>query len=210
MERRWPILVKVRSLLHVGITQCTHVIRQGINPHIHDMIIIPRNRHAPIKRRSTNTQISQPSLDKRNNLILPRLWRNKIRMRLVILKQLIFILAQLEKVRIFLLQPLNLRTSRCLAIHQLALIIITLIPHRIPSLITPQINSILLHKRLPQMLHRLLMMRLRSPNKIIIANIQQSQQIPKRLGHLIAKSLRFHARVPGGSFHLFAVFVRPA
>mmetsp|Transcript_3373 Transcript_3373/g.6339 ORF Transcript_3373/g.6339 Transcript_3373/m.6339 type:complete len:269 (-) Transcript_3373:52-858(-) len=69
MKRRRPIFVKVGSLLHFGVSQCAHVIRQGIDPHIHHMIIIVWHRHTPIECRSTNAQILQSPLDKRHDLI---------------------------------------------------------------------------------------------------------------------------------------------
>ena len=47
-----------------AIAKCADIVSQRINPDIHDMLVIVRHRHAPIKGCARNRQIFKPDLTK--------------------------------------------------------------------------------------------------------------------------------------------------
>mmetsp|Transcript_27480 Transcript_27480/g.43217 ORF Transcript_27480/g.43217 Transcript_27480/m.43217 type:complete len:333 (+) Transcript_27480:1295-2293(+) len=151
-------------LLGIVDTQHIHtrqIIRQSIEPNIHDMIVLKPlwDRNTMRKRRSTNTQIPQPiPIQPCQNRILMLFRPNKVRICGNILHQTIVILAHLEEVTRLLNTLQRLSTRRITKVthfrfrirHECLLLDI------VPSGISIQINVIIGSTLVPQCLSRAL------------------------------------------------------
>mmetsp|Transcript_31235 Transcript_31235/g.61841 ORF Transcript_31235/g.61841 Transcript_31235/m.61841 type:complete len:526 (-) Transcript_31235:167-1744(-) len=208
MERRGPVLRKVAPLAVIGVPQRRHVIGQGIDPDVHDMIVVVGYRHAPLETRAADGEIPQTVLHKVQHLVSARRRGNEIGMVLVIRQQFILILAEPKKIRRFLGHPRHLGPGRSFAVDQLRFVVITLVPHGVPPLVRPQIYRPPVRQRLPKMLHGLLVRGVGGPHEVIVRNIHQTQQAPEGGADLVAKLLGGQAPVRRGLFDLLPVFVR--
>src|SRR5690606_9496113 len=70
MEIRGPIALEGLAF-DIGIANGGDVVRQGIQPHVHDVIGITWNRNAPAEGRAADREIAQASLYKGDNLVAP-------------------------------------------------------------------------------------------------------------------------------------------
>ena len=89
MQATWPKISK--SALAVGVTKHTQIIGQRVHPNIHDVIVITRHRHTPIKGRARNRQVFQTTFDEGRNFIAAAFGHQKIRIALEMRQQFVFI-----------------------------------------------------------------------------------------------------------------------
>ena len=45
------------------------VVRQRVEPHVGDVALVPRDRHAPLQRRAADREVEQPTLDEPEDLV---------------------------------------------------------------------------------------------------------------------------------------------
>src|SRR5690606_27622479 len=84
--------------LLIRIADAGDVIGQGIDPDIHHVSFRTRNRNAPIKGGARNGKVLQPALYEGDDLIAALFGSDKIRVRLVQIKQLLLVSRETKKV----------------------------------------------------------------------------------------------------------------
>ena len=211
VQRRRPIFVEVGPLPdRLGVPQRAYVIRECVDPHVHDVTFVARYLHPPIESRPADAEIPQSPLDEGYHLVAARIRRDEIGMALVMLQQSIGVIRQTEEVRILLLHPRYLRARGGLPVHEFGLVVVALVPHRVPPLVATEIHGPIVIERLPQVPDGTLVMILRRPYESIVAHVHQPQQVAEGLGHGVAELHRFHPRVPRRRLHLLPVFVGAA
>ena len=62
-----PMLVEVGVI--GSVTNCCDVVRESIEPHICDVLVVPRQRNAPRETRAADTEIKKTLFDKANDFI---------------------------------------------------------------------------------------------------------------------------------------------
>ena len=149
MHIRRPVALELRRLL-IGEADAGEVIGQRVDPHIHNVLRVARHRDAPIEGGARDRQILQAAAHEALHLVRTRVRADELRMRLVMGKKPVLIGRQPEEIAL-LLDPLDRRPLRrqllpVCGLLQLALVVIGLVPHRVPAGIFVEIDvAILLH-----------------------------------------------------------------
>ena len=113
------------------------VIGQRVDPDIHHVLRVARNRHAPFQRRAADREVGQTPLHEGDDLVAIFFRRDESGMGGIMREQLVGILREPEKIAL-LLDPFDRRAARrelrsVRAVGQLALVEIGLVAHRIPA-----------------------------------------------------------------------------
>ena len=147
MQIGWPETIEVFAI-GIGVSGSRDVIRQRIQPDIHDVLIIFWNRNTPLEAGARDREVSEARLDEADNLIAPRGRSNEVRMLLVIFQQRFLPFRQVEEIA-RLLDPLDRCTGRCFSILDLGLGKECFIPNRVPAFIGTQIDMAFIQKPFP-------------------------------------------------------------
>ena len=74
------------------------VVEQRVDPHVRDVLRIPRQRHAPVDRRAAHREVLQTAADEAEHLVQPRLGLHRVGMLGVVREQPVGVARELEEV----------------------------------------------------------------------------------------------------------------
>ena len=98
----------------VGEADGGDVVGQCVDPHIHHVLRVARNRHAPIECGAGDRQILQPGLDEAHHLVPPLARADELRIGVVMREEPVLIGGEAEEVAL-LLHPFDRRAERLTA-----------------------------------------------------------------------------------------------
>src|SRR5690606_32360853 len=108
MEIRGPEPLEAVARL-IRMADRGDVVGQCVQPDVHDVIWISRNRNSPPESGSADGKIAQSPLHKGDHFVAPAFWTDEIRVCLVMRQQAVLPGRKAEKVGRFL-DPLDLGT----------------------------------------------------------------------------------------------------
>ena len=192
MQISRPQLLKLLRAVPVRIVPDPRdIVGQSVQPHIGHMLRVKIHRDSPLKGRPGHAQILKTrEQEVIHHLILPGHRLDELRMLIDILDQPVRILAHLEEICLFLRRLYLAPTVRALAIHELGLRKEGLARRTVHAFIISFINISLLIKLPKNLLHLLLMVRVRCTDKFIIGSIHQVPDPLDLSGHIVHKLLR--------------------
>ena len=112
------LIVKLRL---IRISKRRDIIRKRIKPHVYYMLLIDRNRYAPVESRSGYAQIFKSLLYKRYHLVSSRFRLKEFRIVFKQIQKSVLIFGKSEKVRFFLGFLHRSSAVRAFTVHKLAL-----------------------------------------------------------------------------------------
>ena len=71
----------------VGEADAGQVVRQRVDPHVHDVVGMVGHRHAPVERGARDGQVAQAAGDEADDLVAPHVGPDELRVRLVVRQQ---------------------------------------------------------------------------------------------------------------------------
>ena len=100
----WPIPCKLFLLFFIRRAEADRraVIREGVEPHVDDMIGVVGDGHAPFEGATADGKVAQATAHESHYFIASRFRTNKSRILLVVLQQLVGKFRKLEEVIFFL------------------------------------------------------------------------------------------------------------
>ena len=187
------------------------VVGQRVDPDIHHVFRVARNRHAPFERRAADREIGQTPLHEGDDLIQIFFRRDEVRMRGIVREQLVGVFGEPEEVA-FLLDPFDRRAGRrqprsVRAIGQLALVEIGLVPHRVPAGIFREIDVPVRGHPLPDRLRGARVSRLGRAHDVVGSGVQHVAHRLELGSDAIDKLLRRHPLARRRLLHFEAVLV---
>mmetsp|Transcript_27196 Transcript_27196/g.42892 ORF Transcript_27196/g.42892 Transcript_27196/m.42892 type:complete len:252 (+) Transcript_27196:1770-2525(+) len=191
----------------LGVPERRDVVRQRVDPHVHDVVVVAGHTHAPVEGRPRHGQVLQAALHEGDHLVPAGLGRDEVRVALVELQQAIAPLRQLEEVRGLLHHPLHVRPGGGLPVHELALGVVGLVAHAVPALVRPQVDLALRHQLIPKCLHSRLMLWLRGADEAVRGEVHGRHQVPEVLRHPVRELLRGDAGLLGALLDLLPMLV---
>src|ERR671934_2562354 len=118
-DLRPELLAQILAVARVG--ERTQVVDQRIDPDIDDLLLVPRNGHAPGLARAAEAEVLQPARDKRARLVVAEPRQDEVGPRVIQVEQLLLERRKPEEV-VLLLDPLRLdAVLRTLALDELGL-----------------------------------------------------------------------------------------
>ena len=202
----------VPHLTAVRVTKASDVIGERIHPHIHHVIVVAGDLHAPVETGSADGQVFQAAFDEGKHFVSAAYRFQKARL-VEQFDKLIGIFRQAEEPRLFL-GPFDRRTLRrellsALPFDQFLFIVIGFVADRIPAFIPVKIQIALGFHSLPDGPACLVMILVGRPDEPIVSDIQPVEEILERTRHLVGKFPRSLAKVTCLLSHLEPVFVGP-
>ena len=160
----------------IRITDGRDVVRERIDPNIHDMLRVRWYLDPPVEGRARDGEILQTAPDEAGNLVEALLREHEIGMPGIKVEQLALIGGETKKIAL-LLDPFDrcsLRTNPVPVIVQprFILIVIRLIPHRIPTGIFVQVNIAGRFHALPDTDRCAMVALLRRPNELVVRAVE--------------------------------------
>ena len=184
-----------------------YVIGQRVDPYVHDMLWIVRNRDAPVEGSTRDTQILHALLNERNHFVASRLRNKEIRICSEELKQSVCILAHSEEISFFACLFYRSSAVRAASVDQLGLCPEGLAFFAVKALIGSLVYIAVIIHSLPDLLHTLHMSRLCGPDEIIIGYLHCLPQILDAGYDLVNILLRGHALLLCEKLDLLSVLV---
>ena len=205
-----PILC-IFFVFRIRKADASDVVGKRVEPHVHNMGVVPRDRDAPLERGAADREVPQAATHEGDHLVAPGLRADEIRVVLVMLEQPVLPGRQPEEIG-RLLDPLDLRArGRDLLavgrIGQLGLGIEGLVAHRVPTGVAARIDLARLHEPVPQYLAGALMARLGGADEIVVGEVEHAGQLAEVLRYLVGEGLRLHAGIERRLLDLLAVLV---
>ena len=161
-----------------AVTHRGHVVEQGVEPYIGDMVLVKGDGNAPVKTCARDGKIIQTALDKRAHLVHAESGLNKIGMLVIELEQLVLERGELEEVGLLLhalertmaigAQMLTLAAILLVALLNLGLGEIRLIGHAVPAVVAALIQVTRLLHALPQVLNGIMLTLLGGADKVVV------------------------------------------
>jgi len=197
----------------IGIADGGDVVGEGVEPHVHHVLLVPGHRNAPGETGPRDGQILQAAADEAHHLVAPALRCDEVGVVLVEFQQAILPGREAEEIaRLF--HPFDLGAARGdllarRAVAQFALAIEGLVAHRVPARIGVEIDLAALDERRPQRLRRADVPFLGGPDEIVVREaprLGQGAEVPR---HAVREGLRVDAGLLRRLLHFLAVLVGP-
>ena len=143
VQIRGPVAAKLGAI-YVGVTDRGDVVGERVDPHIHDVLRIARDLHAPVEGRTRDRQVLQAALDEGADLVEPLLRQHEVGMALIEIEQLLLVSGKPEEIAL-LFDPFDRRALRPNAFASpiepsLVLVVICFISNRVPARILVEVN----------------------------------------------------------------------
>ena len=205
-----PILLERFTVL-IGKPDAGDVVRQRVDPDIHDVLGIAGYRHAPIERCARHGKILEPAAHEALHLVRPRLGSDELRVRFVMGKQPVLKRREPEEIAFFL-DPLDGRALRrqfpaVRTFLQLAFVVEGLVAYRIPAGIFVEIDVARRLHAPPQLLRRALMTLFARRDEIVVGAIEHAHHLAEFRRVAVSELGRRDALGPRRLEHLDAVLV---
>ena len=201
-------LVKLAVIAVRLVAECGDIVGERINPDIDDVLVIERNRNAPLDRGTGNAEILESLLNEViEHFLLACLRIDKVRILLDELFQPALVFAQLEEVCLLTGVADLSAAVRAFAVHQLRLRPEALAGGAVFSDIFALIDIALIVELLEDALHAARMLRVGGADKLRIGNIEQLADALDLTCNLINVLLRRNAGFLRDFFDLLAVLI---
>ncbi len=187
------------------------VVRQGVEPHVRDVLRVPRERDPPVERRPADREVPQAPPDQREDLVAADLRLHGRRRPRVVLEQRLRVCGEAEEV-VLLAHPLHgASVDGAHPVHELVLGVVGLARDAVQALVRPLVDvvpAVVVHG-LEQRGHRGRVPRLRGPDVVVVRDLQPAPHLaPPRL-HLVDERLGVLPVRPGPALDVLPVLVGP-
>ena len=190
----------------VGVVDGRDVVGERVEPDIHHVRRIARDRDAPAEAGARDGEVLEPAADEADDLVAARGREHEVRVGLVEGEEPVLPGGEAEEVA-GLLDPLDRRPGRRLAVHELALGVEGLVADRVPAGILAEIDVAGGDEPLPQGRHRPLVAGLGGADEVVVAVAHDAGELAEALRDLVGEGLRVDPAVTRGLLDLLAVLV---
>ena len=209
VQVRRPVVPELPGL--VGKADAGDVVGEGVDPHVHDVLLVAGNLDAPVEGGARDRQVLEPALDEAHDLVATLLRADELRMRLIVGEQPVLIGREAEEVAL-LLDPidrgaLGATADAILAQLGLGFSVVGLVANRVPAGIGRLVDvAVRLHPP-PDLLGRAVVARLGGADEVVVGQAERRDHLLEQrriaVGQLARREL-----LPGGRLaHLRAVLV---
>ena len=205
-----PILFILFAVIAVRrISQPRDIVRQRVQPDVHDVLLVERHLNPPLERGSGNAEILQP-LQKKivHHFVLAGNGLNKFGVRVDMLNQPVRIFSHFEEIR-FLFRGFDFPAAvRAFPVHELALRPERLAGRTVHAFVVTFIYISLIVKFLENLRHFRFVILVRGADKFVVGGVHQVPDPLDFTRHLVYVLFRRHARRGRLVLDLLTVFVR--
>ena len=189
VQRAGPELLE-RLVILSERTHARDVVGERVDPHIHDVLRVVRDRDTPVERRAADGEVLQATFDKRDYLVVARLGADTVRVALVPGEQLVLVGAQLEEVG-RLRDPLDGRAALYgLAILDLVLGVERLVRGGVPPLVGVEVDVAALLHRLEDPRRHARVILVRGADEAVVRELESIEEVEELLGVLVRELFR--------------------
>ncbi len=187
-------------------TQSGDVVGQRIEPHVDDVLFVERHRNSPVEAAPGNTQVFEPLVDKGQHLVDAALRLEEIR-RLKQLHEAVGVVRKPEEIRFFLRLFHGPPAVGTQAFGKLVLCPERLAGRAVPADVFGFVNVTLLVHLQENLLHALLVPRLRRADKVVVGDLHRLPQLQNAFDDRIDVFLRLLPPRLGQLLNLLTVLV---
>lgn len=190
------------------------VVQQCVDPHVDHVLVVPRDRDAPVEGGTGDGEVLEALADEVHDLVARRLGLDEVRVRLVVGEQLLAVLAELEEV-VLLLEDLHRLlvdgTQLCavLGLDEVAGELVLLTAHAVRALVAALVDLALVVEILDELLDTVRVTPLRRADEVVVRDLQVFPEgLPGFVDKLVRPLLRADAVRLRGAHDLLAMLVR--
>ena len=188
------------------------IVRQRVHPDIHHMGGIVRDLDPPVERGARDRQVLQSRLDEGDYLVAPFRRTDEIGIVGVMLEQLFLIGRQLEEIAL-LLDPFDRRALWAVAYaivaeFGLGLLVIGLVPDRIPPGVAALVDVAVIGHPVPNLPAGFVVARLGGADEIVVGSVKKLSHLAEFVGIPLCQHGRLNAFGARRLLHLLPVLVR--
>ena len=205
------------ELLIVGaVADGRDVVEQGVEPHVDDVRLVPRDLDAPVERGAGDGEVGQARLDEREHLVPPALGLHEVGALLVERDQAVGERAHPEEVVALVEQFDRLGVDRAdllalvlaLAVHELARLLELLAADAVVALVLARVDVSGVVEVLQELLHVRLVAGIGGADEVVVGEVDGLEQRLPRLGdELVGPLLRRDAVRRGRAEDLLPVLI---
>ncbi len=185
------------------------VVLQRVDPHVDDVLGVPRHRDAPFEAHPRQREILQTSPDERHHLVAALLGQHELLVLLVEIQEFVPILRKPEEV-VLLFEPLHRRAvdRAQAALEQLGLDLVLLAAHAVRAAIGARVDVVPVLQQLHELLDGPLVALLGGPDEVVVRDQEARPHLLPPGDDLVGPGLRVEPALLRRERHLLAVFVR--
>ena len=203
----------------VGIADAGDVVRQRVEPDIHDVLGVAWHFDAPVElfARTRNGEVRQAAFDEGHDFIAPMRRLNEVRVLFIVFEQPVLIGGHAEEIG-FIFHPLNGRAGgrelfAVFALGELVFAVEGFVAHRVPARIGTQIDvgarraAFVGGDGFPDRLTGLLVAFFDGADEVVVGGVEPFAHGLELRGHFVGEFLSRDAARLGGLNHLLAVVI---
>src|SRR5919201_68381 len=192
MPDLWPeLLAQILAVARVG--ERTQVVDQRVDPDIDDLLLVPRNGHAPGLARAAEPEVLQAAGDERARLVVAEPRQDEVGPRVIQLEQRLLERREPEEV-VLLLDPLRLGpVLRTLSVDELVLRLECLAPDAVETRVRVLVDVTVVVDPLDEVLDEALVAVVRRADEEVVVGIDEPRQLFPGFGDLVDVGLRVEA-----------------
>jgi hypothetical protein len=190
------------------IRERAQVVDQRVDPDVDDLILVPRDRHAPGLARAAEAEVLQPARDEGSRLVVAEPRQNEVGPRVIQVEQLLLERRQPEEV-VLLLDPLWLdAVLRTLAVDELGLRLERFATDAVEPRVGVLVDVAVVVDPLDEVLDEALVSLVGRADEEVVLGIDEPRQLSPGLGDLVDVRLRIETLILGHPVDLGGVLVR--
>ena len=208
MDIRRPVLLEQRVIVR-AVAQRGNVIAQRVNPDVHRVLLVERDRNAPLDGRAADAQVFQPRTEEVvQHLVGAAGGLDEVRMLLDVLNQPFGVLLQAEEVGFFTRLFHRAAAVRAAAVLELQFRPEGFAGRAVPALVFRLVDVALIVQLLENFLHALDVAVIGRADEVAVINVHQLPQILDARDNLVHILLRRDALFLCLALNLLAMLVR--
>ena len=208
MDIRRPVLLEQRVIVR-AVAQRGNVVAQRVNPDVHRVLLVERDRDAPLDGRAADAQVFQPRTEEVvQHLVGAAGGLDEVRMLLDVLNQPFGVLLQSEEVGFFTRLFHRAAAVRAAAVFELQFRPEGFAGRAVPSLVFRLVDVALIVQLFENLLHALDVAVIGRADEIAVINVHQLPQILDARDNLVHIFLRRDALFLCLALNLLAMLVR--
>ena len=145
------------------------VVRQGVEPDVRDVALVPRQRDAPGDRRAADREVLQAAADEAEGLVALGLGPDEVGVLLVPLEQGLLVLREPEEVVLLAHQLDGAAVDGAVAVDQLGLGVVRLAGHAVEALVRAEVDVAGVVAGLQQLVHGPVVAGLGGADEVVVA-----------------------------------------
>jgi hypothetical protein len=182
---RGPATSELLGAVRVAVADGRDVVDERIEPDVHDVFGIERQRDAPGEGRPGHREVLQPARDEAHDLVAPRLWLDELRVRFVVLEQAILIGREAEE-PVVLADELHVApTAGALSIRQLLLGVERLVGDAVPAFVVALVEVAAVLEHLQEGLRSADVAILCGPDEVVVGDVEHLPRVHELRGDRI-------------------------